>query len=123
MSRVASKCPVWQNILEGTPSMRIGLFSVVFLAATAILNAKFTSEAIAEEPAAWAKANAEELVGLYRHFHAHPELSFEERETGARVAKELRATGMEVTEGVAKTGVVGLLKNGSGPIVMIRTDL
>jgi amidohydrolase len=103
--------------------MRIGLFSILLLAATAVLNAEFMAEAVAEEPAAWAKANAEELVGLYRHFHAHPELSFEERETGARVAKELRATGMEVTDGIAKTGVVGILKNGSGPIVMIRTDL
>jgi hippurate hydrolase len=63
------------------------------------------------------------LVELYRHFHLHPELSFEERETGTRVAKELRAVGVEVTEGVAKTGVVGILKNGNGPIVMIRTDL
>ncbi len=80
-------------------------------------------QARGEEAAAWAKAHSEELVGLYWHFHAHPELSFEERETGARVAKELRATGMEVTEGVAKTGVVGVLKNGDGPTVLIRTDL
>jgi amidohydrolase len=76
-----------------------------------------------EDPAAWAKAHQAELVELYRHFHANPELSFEERATGARVANELRAAGIDVTEGVAKTGVVGLLKNGSGPIVMIRTDL
>src|SRR6478735_10066315 len=103
--------------------MRIGLFSALSLLAVAILNAEFAAKAVAEEPAAWVKANAEELVGLYRHFHAHPELSFEERETGARVAKELRVAGMEVTDGVAKTGVVGILKNGDGPIVMIRTDL
>ena len=44
------------------------------------------------ELAAWAKAHLDELVELYRHFHAHPELSFEERETAARVAKELRAS-------------------------------
>lgn len=103
--------------------MRIGPIHVLLLLAVAFLNTEFIARAVAEEPAAWAKANVEELVGLYRHFHAHPELSFEERDTGARVAKELRATGMEVTEGVAKTGVVGILKNGSGPIVMIRTDL
>jgi amidohydrolase len=76
-----------------------------------------------EAPAAWAKAHLPELVELYRHFHAHPELSFEEKETGARVAKELRTAGIEVTEGVAKTGVVGILKNGSGPTVLIRCDL
>src|SRR5436190_4542824 len=81
------------------------------------------SQIRAEEAAAWAKSHQSELVELYRHFHLHPELSFEERETGARVAKELRAVGVEVTEGMAKTGVVGILKNGNGPIVMIRTDL
>ncbi|HEY2414110.1 MAG TPA: amidohydrolase [Pirellulaceae bacterium] len=82
-----------------------------------------TSGARGEDAERWAKAHASELVDLYRHFHSHPELSFEERETGARVAKELRAIGMDVTDGVAKTGVVGILKNGSGPTVMIRTDL
>jgi hippurate hydrolase len=79
--------------------------------------------AIAEEPQAWAKRHVEELVELYRHFHRHPEVSFEEKETAARLAKELRATGAEVTEGVAQTGVVGVMKNGSGRTVLLRTDL
>ncbi|HEX5102892.1 MAG TPA: amidohydrolase [Pirellulaceae bacterium] len=77
----------------------------------------------AEEPQAWAKAHLEELVELYRHFHAHPELSFQEKETAARLAKELRAAGAEVTENVGGTGVVGILKNGAGRAVMLRTDL
>jgi hypothetical protein len=81
------------------------------------------SSARAEAPAAWAKAHASELVELYRWFHSNPELSFEEKETAARLAKELKGAGVEVTEGVAKTGVVGILKNGSGPTVMIRCDL
>src|SRR5262245_58318698 len=72
-----------------------------------------------EEPTAWSKAHVQELVELYRHLHAHPELSFEEKETAARVAKELRAVGIEVTEGVGRLGVVGLLKNGSGSTVLI----
>src|SRR5262245_44367477 len=76
-----------------------------------------------EEPRAWAAKHASELVELYQHFHAHPELSFEEVETAARVAKELRALGIEVTEKVGRLGVVGILKNGAGPTVMIRTDL
>jgi len=76
-----------------------------------------------EAPAAWAKAHLSELVELYRHFHSHPELSFEEKETAARLAKELRAAGIDVTEGIAKTGIVGILKNGSGRAVMIRCDL
>jgi amidohydrolase len=93
------------------------------LTVTMVLVAGLPAVVQAEEPSAWAKAHSSELVELYRHFHATPELSFEERETGARVAKELRATGMEVTDKVAKTGVVGILKNGNGPTVLIRTDL
>ncbi len=91
-------------------------------AALAVLTL-FISRAMPEDAAAWAKAHQSELVELYKHFHTHPELSFEEYETGPRVAKELRALGIDVTEGVAKTGVVGVLKNGDGPTVMIRTDL
>jgi hippurate hydrolase len=83
----------------------------------------FSAEIRAEEPKSWAKAHLGEMISLYRHFHTHPELSFLEFETAVRVAKELRAAGIEVTEGVAKTGVVGVLKNGSGPTVMLRTDL
>jgi hippurate hydrolase len=64
-----------------------------------------------------------ELVELYRHFHSHPELSFFEKETAARLAKELRDVGGEVTEGVGGTGVVGVLKNGAGRTVLVRTDL
>jgi amidohydrolase len=77
----------------------------------------------AEEPRAWAQKHLDEIVELYRHFHAHPELSFLETETAARLAKELRASGVEVTENVGRTGVVGLLKNGDGPTIMLRTDL
>lgn len=77
----------------------------------------------AEEPQAWANAHLEELIELYRHFHGHPELSFQEKETAARLAKELRAAGADVTEGVGKTGVVGVMKNGEGRTVLLRTDL
>jgi hippurate hydrolase len=63
------------------------------------------------------------LLDLYRHLHSHPELSFKEVETAKRVAEELRKAGAEVTTGVGKTGVVGLLRNGEGPTVMVRTDL
>jgi amidohydrolase len=76
-----------------------------------------------EKPRAWAEKHLDEIVELYRHFHAHPELSFMEKETAARLAKELRAVGAEVTEKVGGTGVVGILKNGSGKTIMLRTDL
>jgi len=63
------------------------------------------------------------LLELYQHLHAHPELSFQEKETSARVAEELRQAGCEVTTGVGKGGVVGVLRNGAGPTVLLRADM
>jgi hippurate hydrolase len=65
----------------------------------------------------------ERLEKLYKHLHAHPELSKKEEETAARMAAELRALGFEVTEKVGGHGVVGVLKNGKGPTVLVRTDM
>jgi amidohydrolase len=77
----------------------------------------------AEDPKAWLGKNLDDLQSLYRQFHSNPELSFQEEKTAARVADELRKLGIEVTPKVGRHGVVGLLKNGPGPTVMIRTDL
>jgi metal-dependent amidase/aminoacylase/carboxypeptidase family protein len=63
------------------------------------------------------------LAELFVDFHSHPELSFLEVETAARLADELRAVGVEVTEGVGGTGVVGILSNGDGPLVLVRADM
>jgi hippurate hydrolase len=63
------------------------------------------------------------IEALYKDIHSHPELSFQETRTAARLAQEMRALGYEVTEGVGKTGIVALYKNGAGPIVMVRTEL
>jgi hippurate hydrolase len=63
------------------------------------------------------------LGDLFTYFHRNPELSFMEVNTAARLAKELRAAGFEVTEGVGRTGVVALMKNGPGPLVMLRADM
>ncbi|HEY3731683.1 MAG TPA: amidohydrolase [Steroidobacteraceae bacterium] len=60
---------------------------------------------------------------LYIDLHQHPELSFREQQTAAKLAAGLKALGFEVTTGVGHTGVVGLLKNGDGPVVMLRTEL
>lgn len=61
---------------------------------------------------------------LRRDFHRHPELGFREIRTGGIVAKELEALGMEVTKGVGKTGVVGLLEGAKpGPILLLRFDM
>lgn len=64
-----------------------------------------------------------DLVNLYQHLHKHPELSFQEKETSKLMAGQLRDLGFEVTEHVGGFGVVGVLKNGRGPTVMVRTDM
>lgn len=63
------------------------------------------------------------LYGLFDHFHRNPELSLVETQTAARMADELRSAGFEVTEGVGGTGVVAMLANGDGPLVMMRADM
>jgi hippurate hydrolase len=63
------------------------------------------------------------LEELYRDVHAHPELSMQERRTARTAADALQAAGWAVTEGVGGTGVVGVLRNGDGPTVMLRADM
>ena len=63
------------------------------------------------------------LEALYKDVHAHPELSMQETRTAALAADHLRKAGFEVTTGLGKTGVVGLLRNGEGPTVMLRADM
>jgi hippurate hydrolase len=65
----------------------------------------------------------ESLEQLYKYLHAHPELSFHEQKTAAKIARELRSLGFDVTTNVGGFGLVGVLKNGRGPTVMVRTDL
>ena len=64
-----------------------------------------------------------DLESVYKDLHAHPELSMQENRTAQIAADRLRAAGYEVTAGVGKTGVVGLLKNGDGPTIMLRADM
>ena len=64
-----------------------------------------------------------ELEALYKDVHSHPELSMQETRTAGLAAARLRAAGYEVATGVGKTGVVGLLRNGDGPTVMLRADM
>ncbi len=63
------------------------------------------------------------LGDLFKHFHSNPELSMMEDQTAARLAKEIRAAGFKVTEGVGGTGLVALMENGPGPLVMMRADM
>jgi hippurate hydrolase len=64
-----------------------------------------------------------DLLQLYSDLHAHPELSMQETRTSALLSERIRKLGFEVTEHVGKTGVVAVLKNGPGPVLMIRADM
>jgi len=64
-----------------------------------------------------------DLEALYQDLHEHPELSFQEQRTAALMAERLAAAGFEVTSGVGETGVVGVLRNGDGPGVLLRADM
>jgi hippurate hydrolase len=98
-------------------TLKVGLFTL-FLASFSPNRA-----ALAESPAEWAKTNIDSLVEIYRDFHRNPELSFEESKTADRLAKRLREISADVTMNVGGHGVVAFFKNGSGPTLMLRTDL
>ncbi len=99
----------------------LGFLSVV---ASPALNAQSSLDQLLE-------GELESLVKTYQYLHSHPELSYQEKETAAYVARELRQLGFEVAEhvgdygvpGRTSYGVVAVLRNGSGPTVMVRTDL
>src|SRR5947208_6904285 len=84
-----------------------------------------------QTPQQIADAELPSLLTIYKGIHTQPELSTQEQRTSALLAKELKAVGCEVTENVGKYenaeqkcyGVVGLMKNGDGPVVLVRTDL
>lgn len=68
-------------------------------------------------------ADSARLVEIFKDIHQNPELAFMEQRTSALIAKELKALGYEVITGIGKTGLVGILRNGTGPTVMYRADM
>jgi hippurate hydrolase len=98
--------------------MRKTLLTFCAVLPCAVLDAQQKPSISAEVQAVYAQSEA-----LYRHLHQNPELSSHETATAARLADELRQIGFEVTTGVGGTGVVGVLKNGPGPTVLLRTEL
>src|SRR5919107_2421004 len=93
--------------------------SLLFLAAAMTSNTSTTAETLN----AAIRADMPQLMTLYRDLHADPELSMQEVRTPAKLAPEIRKLGFEVTEHVGKTGVVAVMKNGPGPVLMIRADM
>jgi hippurate hydrolase len=71
----------------------------------------------------WTGAQMPSLLDLYRRFHTNPELSLAEKETSASLAKELTDAGAKVTTGVGGYGIVGVMENGEGQTLLIRTDM
>ncbi len=69
------------------------------------------------------KIDIDDLTGIYRDLHSHPELSLQETRTAGIVAKKLAALGYDVTTGVGGNGVVGVLHRGKGPTVLLRADM
>src|SRR5213076_2534814 len=107
-------------------SMRIRFFSIL------PLSIPVSALALAQQtPQSLADAELPSLLGIYKDIHTHPELSGHEERTSAIIAKELRAAGCQVTEHLGKYeksdlngyGVVGVMKNGDGPMVLVRTDM
>ena len=106
--------------------MNIGFLSILLLSALPAV-----SLFAQQTPQSLADAELPSLLAIYKDIHAHPELSMHEDRSAAIVAKELKAAGYQVTERVGKYdkasvtcfGVVGVMKNGAGPIVLVRTDL
>src|SRR5947209_7146198 len=100
---------------------RIAAFLVV-CGVQSSFSAEPTDE-LREQVAAQATAACADLEPLYKDFHTHPELSSREERTSQRLADELERIGLSVTRGVGGYGVVGVLSNGIGPTVLVRTDM
>src|SRR6201993_2608365 len=64
-----------------------------------------------------------DLESVYKDIHSHPELSMQENRTASIASERLQSAGYEVTAGVGKTGIVGVLRNGEGPVIMLRADM
>jgi amidohydrolase len=71
----------------------------------------------------WLEGHLPGIVEAYKHLHANPELSFQELKTATFIARSLEKSGWQVTQGVGRTGVVAVMKNGDGPTVLIRGDM
>lgn len=99
------------------------LLLCLFTNSFAALPDSAAEDAEAPDVAVWVKQNMPSLGELYRHLHQHPELSLKEKETSARMAKELQDLGLKVTTNVGGYGVVGVLENGPGKVVMLRSDM
>ena len=94
---------------------RVGKFAFVI--------ALFAGAPVSGQTSAEIDAYFPDLQALYQDIHRNPELAFQEVQTAAKLAARLKTLGYDVTTAVGRTGIVGILKNGAGPTVMLRTEL
>ena len=99
------------------------LSSALSLSGALSLAMLFSQTVAAQDLRAEVKADMPALMEIYEDFHANPELSFMEVRSAARLAEEARALGFVVTEKVGGTGIVAVMENGSGPVVLLRADM
>ncbi|MFN3944326.1 MAG: amidohydrolase [Allosphingosinicella sp.] len=93
------------------------------LIAALLACAAWTAPAAADPIRDGVRQDMPSLLELYRHLHANPELSLQEERTAARMAQEVRRLGFRVTTGVGGHGVVAVMENGPGPVVLLRADM
>jgi hippurate hydrolase len=89
----------------------------------ALLAAALSSPAMADPLSDQVRGELPSLMALYRELHASPELSMQEVKSAARMAAEAKKLGFDVTTGVGKMGVVAVMKNGPGPVLLMRADM
>jgi hippurate hydrolase len=94
-------------------------FAVAFGVAAMMLSTAAPAATLAQG----VQGDMPQLMTIYRDFHSHPELSMQEVRSPAILAAEARKLGFQVTEHVGKTGVVAVMKNGPGPVLLIRADM
>lgn len=96
-----------------------GMIRLVFIVVLAAIAASAQNQTLNQQ----VEAVLPEAQALYLDLHQHPELSGHETHTASLLAQKLRSLGYEVTENVGGTGLVAIMKNGAGPVVMLRTEL
>jgi hippurate hydrolase len=107
----------------GRPSFYLLSINAIIFAVALLIGLNTSTAFGASRLSTTIKEDIPYLIDLYKHLHSHPELSLQEKETSNRIAEELEKAGFSVTRGVGGYGVVGVLENGRGPTVMLRTDM
>src|SRR5271165_6201635 len=117
--------PVYRKIANRTKRSLRAFMRSILLGFMIVAGAAYAQTASTNNSTLTAEANSvyPQVQTLYMDLHQHPELSLHEVNTAAKLAARLRELGYDVTEKVGGTGVVGVLRNGAGPTVMLRTEL